>query len=107
MVVAQLVKRSLLIPEVRGSNPDIGKIYNENLFIVNCFEKTKIKKKEHIFLKIKPEVSFPASVATLVTSAQSICQAFITSCVNGGELSIKCTYVRCSEMTKGGEREFR
>ena len=29
MVVAQLVEQSLLIPEVRGSNPVIGK----NLFI--------------------------------------------------------------------------
>ena len=27
VVVAQLVERSLLIPEVRGSNPVIGKIY--------------------------------------------------------------------------------
>ena len=31
VVVAQLVERSLLIPEVRGSNPVIGK----NLFILN------------------------------------------------------------------------
>ena len=47
--VAQLVERSFPIPEVRGSNPAIGK----NLFIMNitfvycqmCNEKTKIKKK--------------------------------------------------------------
>ena len=46
VVVAQLVKWSLPIPEVNSSNPDIGKIYNENLFIVVCVEKmTKIKKK--------------------------------------------------------------
>ena len=45
MVVAQLVEQSLLIPEVRGSNPVIGKIYNEHLFTVNCIEKTKRKKK--------------------------------------------------------------
>ena len=31
VVVAQLVERLLLIPEVRGSNPVIGK----NLFILN------------------------------------------------------------------------
>ena len=36
MVVAQLVERSLLIPEVRGSNPVIDK---------NLYLKTKIKKK--------------------------------------------------------------
>ena len=48
MVVAQLVERSLPIPEVRGSSPVIGK----NLFIYLTFvycqlriEKTKIKKK--------------------------------------------------------------
>ena len=48
VVVAQLVERSLLIPEVRGSTPVIGKIYIEhlfvNLFIINCIEKTKINK---------------------------------------------------------------
>ena len=44
VVVAQLVKQSALIPEVRSSNPVIG----NNLyctFTVNCIEKTKIKKK--------------------------------------------------------------
>ena len=30
MVVAQLVEQSLLIPEVRGSNPVIGKFYIEH-----------------------------------------------------------------------------
>ena len=45
VVVAQLVERSLPIPEVRGSNPVIGKIY-WTFFTVNCIEKTKIKKKE-------------------------------------------------------------
>ena len=47
--MAQLVERSLPIPEVRGSNPVIGKNYIEHLFIVYCqlcVEKTKIKKKE-------------------------------------------------------------
>ena len=45
VVVAQLVERSLPIPEVRGSNPVIGKKIIEHLFTVNCIEKTKIKKK--------------------------------------------------------------
>ena len=47
VVVAQLVERWLPIPEVRGSNPVIGK----NLLILNnywilCIEKTKNKEKE-------------------------------------------------------------
>ena len=45
VVVAQLVERSLPITEVRSSNPAIGKNYIEHLFTVDCFEKTKIKKK--------------------------------------------------------------
>ena len=49
VVVAQLVERLLLIPEVHGSTPVIGKICIEhlfvNLFIINCTEKTKINKK--------------------------------------------------------------
>ena len=45
VVVAQLVERSLPLPEVRGSNPVLGKnLYST--FTVNCIEKTKIKKKE-------------------------------------------------------------
>ena len=44
MVVAQLVEWSLSIPEVRSSNPVIGKILYWT-FTVNCIEKTKIKKK--------------------------------------------------------------
>ena len=39
VVVAQLVERSLPIPEVRGLNPVIGKnlfIYIEHLLTVNC-----------------------------------------------------------------------
>ena len=58
VVVAQLVERSLPIPEVHGSNPVIGK----NLFIhwtfvycQLCIEKTKIKEKRpgmaHFFKK--------------------------------------------------------
>ena len=48
VVVAQLVERSLPIPEVHGLNPVISKIYIEHLFTVNCIEKTKIKKKRPI-----------------------------------------------------------
>ena len=41
LVVAQLVVLLLLTPEIRGSNPDIGKIVS-----TNCTKgKTKIKKK--------------------------------------------------------------
>ena len=42
MVVAQLVQQSHPIPEIRGLNPDIGKILSTYCTI----EKTKIKKKE-------------------------------------------------------------
>ena len=44
MVVAQLVKRSLPTSEIRGSNPDIGKIIYQ-------LEKTKIKKRGRESLK--------------------------------------------------------
>ena len=43
VVVAQLVVWSLPIPQVRSSNPVIGKIYIQHMLIVNCIEKTKIK----------------------------------------------------------------
>ena len=42
VVVAQLVERSLPTPEMRRSNPDMGKI----LSTIHIIEKTKIKKKE-------------------------------------------------------------
>ena len=45
MVVAQLVERSLPIPEVHGSNLVIDKLLYLTMFTVNCIEKTKIKKK--------------------------------------------------------------
>ena len=48
MVVAQLVVRSLPIPEVRGPNPVIGKnlhIYRTFVYCQLCIEKTKINKK--------------------------------------------------------------
>ena len=44
MVVVQLVEWLLPIPEVCGSNPDIGNILYW-IFTVNCIEKTKIKEK--------------------------------------------------------------
>ena len=51
MVVAQMVERSLPIPEIRGTNPDIGEILSTNCTI----EETKIKKKKpvmaHLFFK--------------------------------------------------------
>ena len=56
MVVAQLVERSLLIPEVCGSNPVIGKnlyTYSEHLFTVNCELKDENKEKEAHFFKKK------------------------------------------------------
>ena len=49
VVVAQLVERLLLTPEVRVSNPVIGKLLYRTfhcLPTVNCIEKTKRKKKK-------------------------------------------------------------
>ena len=43
VVLAQLVERLLPIPEVHNSV--ISKVYIGQLFIVNCIERTKIKKK--------------------------------------------------------------
>ena len=40
VVVAQLVEQSPIIPEIFGSNPDVGEILSTNCTI----EKTKIKK---------------------------------------------------------------
>ena len=48
VVVAQLVERSLPIPEVRGSNPVIGKnlyLYLTFVYRQLCIEKMKIKKR--------------------------------------------------------------
>ena len=42
LVVAQWVERLLPIPEIRGSNPNIGKVKTTNYFFKK--EKTKIKK---------------------------------------------------------------
>ena len=46
VVVAQLVERSLPIPEVRGSNPVIGKNLSIHLTIVYCQLCIEKKKKE-------------------------------------------------------------
>ena len=46
LVVAQLVERSIPMPEVRGSNPVIGKLLNRTfncLPSVNCITQMKIK----------------------------------------------------------------
>ena len=45
MVVAQLVEQSLLTPEIRSSNPVIGKILASNLSTNYLIEKIKTKKK--------------------------------------------------------------
>ena len=44
--MAELVERSLPIPEVRVRIQSSAKIYYEHLPAVNCIEKTKIKEKE-------------------------------------------------------------
>ena len=44
--MAQLVEWSLLIPEVRGSNPDISKIYIEHLLSTKS-KRTKEKESEN------------------------------------------------------------
>ena len=41
VVVAQLVKQSPPTPEIRGSNPVIGKFIYYQLSKSSCFEKTK------------------------------------------------------------------
>ena len=56
--MAQLVERSLSITEVRGSYPIIGKLLYRSfncLPIVNCIEKTEIKKKRPGIAIIKNE----------------------------------------------------
>ena len=45
--MAQLVERSLMIPEVRGLTPVIGKIYIERLFVY-LFLSTALKKTKKI-----------------------------------------------------------
>ena len=46
VVVVQLADQSLLTSEIRGSDPNIGKVFRMHIF-VNCnSEKTKRKEKE-------------------------------------------------------------
>ena len=62
VVVAQLVERSLSIPEVRGSNPVIGKnlfIYLTFVYCQLCIEKTKIKKKRPGLANLKKKMQVP------------------------------------------------
>ena len=57
--MAQLVERSLPIPEVRGSNPVIGKIlylYWTFVYCQLCFEKTKKKKKRPGVVHLKKKI---------------------------------------------------
>ena len=59
MVVAQLAVRLLLTSEIRGSNPNIGKVFQMYLF-VNCnSEKTKIKKMRLGMARLKNILSYP------------------------------------------------
>ena len=51
MVVAQLVKRLLPTPEIRGSNPVIGKIYIECLLSSVLIRRKLIKEAENGPLK--------------------------------------------------------
>ena len=60
VVVAQLVERSLLIPEVHGLNPVIGKnlyIYWTFVYCQLCIEKMKIKKKKPVMAHLKKYVT--------------------------------------------------
>ena len=45
VVVAQLVERLLATPEIRGSNPAIGKIYIEQCLLSTVLKRQKINKK--------------------------------------------------------------
>ena len=85
-MVAQLVERSLPIPEVHGSNPVISKnLYRT--FTVNCIEKTKIKKKRpgmaHFFKKTGTCCYAQSKVAMIkllpVIFSWSACMTFLTS----------------------------
>ena len=45
VIVAHLVERSLLTPEVHGLNPVIGKIYIEQCLLSTVLKRQKINKK--------------------------------------------------------------
>ena len=57
VIVAQLVERSLLIPEDRGSNPVIGKKLCVYICVRQCIGKTKIKKKRPGMAHLKNSAS--------------------------------------------------
>ena len=72
VVVTQLVEWSLSISEACGSTPVIAKfILNFCLFIIGCFEKTKINKKRpgiaH-FLKMRPNVESLLRLEGIITT---------------------------------------
>ena len=67
LAVAQLIERSLSTPEVRGLNPDIGKILSTN----STIEKTKIKKGREWPKKI-PNRALPAWTCGSTTQSYRI-----------------------------------
>ena len=71
MVVAQLVERSLPIPEVRGSNPVIGKIlYILNICLLSIvFWKDENKEKEAGMAHFKKDSQSDAFKLTLETQS--------------------------------------
>ena len=75
MVVAQLVERSLPTPEIRGSNPNIGKLY---IPIVHWNWKDENKEKEARIgpLKKRSIIHLAAKVETKI-KARVIVKAFI------------------------------
>ena len=52
VVVAQLVERSLLTPEMRSSNPVIGKFYLQSSYALRLFWKAHFLKKVEVLLKV-------------------------------------------------------
>ena len=62
VIVAQLIERSLLTPEIRGSNLDIGKILSTNCTI----DKTKIKKKRPGMAHLKKDSIISPNLTTVV-----------------------------------------
>ena len=58
MVVAQLVEWPLPIPEVRGSNPVIGKIYIEHCLLSTVLKRRKQRKRGREWPIIKIKLSY-------------------------------------------------
>ena len=56
--MAQLIERLLPTPEIRSSNPDIGKILSTHCTI----EKTKIKKKRQAMAHLKQDLGIMLEV---------------------------------------------